>query len=300
MNFENMTWFFGNITVRLILAFIFLILFAILYFQITKGSGIVLFIGIDLILAVSFFISPQFQLVAWLILLPMFIYLKWMRDEDQYESAITTLEVIEICRGLREAEVAMILGSTAEVVASVGMASLIKRGILKWNMSAPDRLSLTEAVSNLINPDEVIRASLLDGGMLIEIYEEPIIEQLMIDGTINISDLYLGMFFKLLHRNTSQKILPYDIEATRSYYLRRIEENILGISIGDGTKHEERFLGDKSFWMLINNPDDLEIIRNANDFLVDQIRSNISDNRYQIEAIQGRNKVIVSHQPIDL
>jgi hypothetical protein len=140
-------WFRESTQARLVCGGIFLILFAILFFRFSGGTGFSVFAILSAAAGFLFYISPGWHLLSLPLVVVMIGVNEWLlgKRKTKYMPPIAQVEGGGIKRGLTAPEAAVLLELPLGKVLSLVIFGMLKKGILRQVQANPLVVELNEA-----------------------------------------------------------------------------------------------------------------------------------------------------------
>ncbi|MDI9583197.1 MAG: hypothetical protein QM473_03180 [Acidobacteriota bacterium] len=245
-------WWKDNPNTRFVWGVILAILFGIMFFRASQGTGISCFLGLLLIFGWFFIVNPVAQLVA-IPILPVLWFLSersLKRRRGKYLPAIASVEGGGVKRGLTAPEAAVILERPLNEVLTLVLFGLLKKGICEQVRADPLVLKVNEAFVKETRGERRKAAGL--SGKVIHGYEQPFIEALIAAGEVPVAKIKFAKAMKELIDGTVKRMQGFDLAKTRSYYTYIIskawaEAKSIG-DVEDRTKHTD----DNLEWLMVS------------------------------------------------
>jgi len=256
-------WLEDNLATRFILGVGVIILFAILFFRFSGGTGCSVFViltaGIVLLLAVV----PFSVLVAPLILVPLIIYNEsaLKKKRKAYLPAIAQVEGGGIKRGLTAPEAAVLLEMPLNKILTLVIFGLLEKGIVKVIKNEP----LTVAVADdfqVLNRDDLsndqerrayCRQVAQAKGVIIHNYEDSYLTLLEEHRGKPVRDIDFSKPTEALIKSTAAKMKNFDLSDTQDYYRRVIERAMEQASSLGEIEAREKYLDKYLPWVMMND-----------------------------------------------
>ncbi len=276
-------WFSKSTQARLVCGAIFFILFAILFFRFSGGTGFSVFAILAAGAGIVFYISPGLHLLS----LPLVVVLigvnEWLlgKRKTKYMPPIAQVEGGGIKRGLTAPEAAVLLELPLGKVLSLVIFGMLKKGILRQVQADPLTVELNEAfvpppvaaASSAGAPvlaevaDSSGQAPAADGdrgerhlretaqkmGSVMQAYESSFLFLLQHNPGKPVSKLDFTLPMRGLIENTAAKMKGFDLAQTKEYYrsiVRRATEQ--AAAIGDIPQRKATI--DRNFdWILMDD-----------------------------------------------
>jgi len=256
-------WMKDNPNTRMILGLIQALLFGVLFFRFTGGTGCVLFGMLMVGLAVLIIISPLAQLVALPLLILLVIINEWQlsRRKKTYLPPIAQVEGGGIKRGLTAPEAATLLEMPLNKILTLVIFGLLAKGILQQVEDDPLKVEVAEPFRTLANPNlkttkarlEARRQAAQDLKTIIHKYEDGFLHLLEKHPGKAVKDIDFAPAMQLLITDTAGKMKGFDLSDTKEYYQRIMERAWQQAqAIGEIPQREE-YLDKYLPWVMMND-----------------------------------------------
>lgn len=252
MNFLKLAWrwWLGNEETRSVIAFLLVLATAIFFFRWTACTGCVIFVILGGALFGVFAVSPAFEALYPLILIPLWILMERSRRlrRKHYLPAIASAPGGGIKRGLTAAEAAVVLELPLAKVLTLVIFGLLKKGMLQQRTADPLTVALTPqaltaakieapepppppapapappAAPTWVAPPAPVGAP-AEGPVLEEphvpvlrSYEPAFLKAIAREIEKPVAEMDLDGPMKKLVTSTAKKMAGFDLEQTREYY----------------------------------------------------------------------------------
>lgn len=222
--------FLGNPGFRLIAGLIFLVAFGWLFFRLSRGAGKAVFFLLSLALGALLWVSPIMQIVAYLGLGVLLLWVGIQRKSIQpdYQAAQAIVEGGGIKRGLTPPEAAVLLEMPLNRILSIVLVGLLKKGVVELALEYPLSLSVVanyrtrEAVQDIQGRSAYRRAVAQKLNVIIHPFEEPFLELLEENNSKPLSTINFTAPLRALLRHTARRVGGYDLVETREYYRKHL------------------------------------------------------------------------------
>lgn len=259
----------NNPSTRILAGLLFFWLAGLVFFRIIGGVGKSIFVGMSIVLTAVYILSPQAQFLGFLILaIVVFIEPRVGKKKKIYERAIARVEGGGIKRGLTPPEAAVVLGAPFNVILTLVIFGLLRKGILSLKSEAPWMVKLSDDFrtrEKSLNAEQRanlrreaaqnIRATVYPyDGLFIELFDQ--------NDQVPVQDIDFGILVKPFIELVVERIAGYSLDETREYYqliIKRapIEARSEGVLVAEKDKVFERNL----LWILLHR--DFEEILNS-------------------------------------
>jgi hypothetical protein len=219
-------WFTERPEVRFIAGCIFYILFGIIFFRATGGTGWSVFFIVCGGLLYLFIKQPAAQLWAFPALAAFFILTSLIpRKKGTYLPAIAEIEAGRIKRGLTAPEAAVLLELPLNKVLTLTLFGLLKKGVLAQTKQEPltvdihdDYRSSRKFAEYSKNPPKLRRLIAQERGTVIRKYEEAFLATIEANRGKSVTQTDYGVAMRLLIQSVVKKMGGYDPVVTKGYY----------------------------------------------------------------------------------
>src|SRR3972149_5489778 len=256
-----MKWFSESTEARIVCGLISLVLFAVVFFRFSGGTGFSLFSIFCVCGAIGFYYSPGWQLLSLPLLAVLIGLNEWFlgKRKMRYMPPIAQVEGGGIKRGLTAPEAAVLLELPIAKVLSLVIFGMLKKGVLQQQNPDPLAVSVDEAFklqSDTLLADEKQRMQFYreagqKKGVVIHSYEQPFLFLLEKNPGKPVKDIDFGVPVRQLITGAATRMEGFDLKQTKEYYrsiIKRATEQ--AASIGDIPQREATI--DKNFeWILM-------------------------------------------------
>jgi len=256
-------WFGESTEARLVCGVIFVVLFAIVFFRFSGGTGFSVYFILSALACVSFYFSPEWHLIS----LPLVVVLigvnEWLlgKRKMHYMPPIAQVEGGGIKRGLTAPEAAVLLELPIAKVLSLVIFGMLKKGVLRQVSADPLSVNVDEAFqlkSNDLLTDEKARTQFYRDagqkkGIVVNAYEQPFLFLLEKNPGKAVKDMDFGVPVRQLIEGAAGRMAGFNLRETQDYYrsiIKRAAEQ--AAAIGDIPQREATV--DKNFeWILMDD-----------------------------------------------
>ncbi len=211
-------WFRGSSEGRVFLGLLLLVLFGVLFFVATRGTGWSLFLVACAVLAALMYLSPALHLALFPVLLALGgllvgLRIRRARRKPRYFRAEICLEGGGVKRGLTAVEAALLLEVPLSRVLTMVIFGLAKKGVVRIAGKSPLRLEvLGEKLGD--------RTWRLPDGRAIKLWshEPPFVQAFADQKGTSVENMTLDAPFEKAIDRTVAEMATFDLEETRSYY----------------------------------------------------------------------------------
>jgi len=252
-------WLVDNPQTRLLLSTITLILFAIVYFRFTWGTGISIFVLLAAGLIWILYAIP----ISVLLALPFSILLFALNErriftqKQHYLPAIAQVEGGGIKRGLTAPEAAVLLELPLNKILTLLLFGLLEKGICQQVQATPLTLAVSPEYISKEIPRKRRRGLRLkvaqDLGVVIRSYEHAFLNRIEENKNIPVKDIDFAQPMKNLINHTVRRMKGFDLSDTQDYYQKIIARAMKEAkSIGE-IPERERYLDRHLQWLLMDD-----------------------------------------------
>lgn len=254
-----MKWFRESSQARLIAGVVFLLIFALLFFRFSGGTGISVFVLLAAGAVVMFVVSPELHLLSFPVVVLLIGVNEWLlgRRKSGYMPPIASIEGGGIKRGLTAPEAAAILELPLSKVLGLVIFGLLKKGVLRQVQADPLTVEVDEAFRLPEGTLAAGRAALYREAaqrkaVVVHSYEFPFLPLIQDHGGKPTTEIDFGLPLKQLLEQTARRMAGFDLGQTRDYYraiVRRAAEQ--AGAVADIPQREQQI--DRNFeWILLD------------------------------------------------
>lgn len=244
-------WWKENGFIRFIAALIFFVLFGIIFFRLTSGTGVSVFIFLLGPTAIVFALSPLLEALALLALAPIW----WLGKRSlaaarhSYLPPIASVEQGGIKRGLTVPEAAVIMELPLGKVLTLLVFGLLKKNIV--HQTQAESLAV-EIVEDYHGEHPERQKAARESGTVIHAYEQPFLDVFEENAGTPIPELNLQDAMKGLIEKAADRMSGFNLQETREYY-RSIVHGAWtkAKAIGDLSKRTQ-FVDDNLLWLMLD------------------------------------------------
>lgn len=275
-----MHWFRNSTGARWTVGIVFLVLFGIVYFRFTGGTGGSLFVILSIGAVILFIFSPGWQLASLPIVIALLVLNEWVmrRRPRGYLPPIAYIEGGGIKRGLTAPEAACLLELPLGRVLGLVIFGLLKKGILRQVSDDPLVVEVVEdfrfegraGVAAAGLPSSAVAASAdapapaetpaafyrrvaQEKGVILHSYEYPFLAMLEAHPGRPVEKIDFSSALRQLVERVAERMKGFDLEQTKEYYrwvVRRAVEQ--AGAIGEIPQRQEHL--DRQFeWVLMDD-----------------------------------------------
>ncbi len=245
-------WWRENPTIRFFWAIGLFVLFGFIFFRLTSGTGVTVFIFLLGVSAIAFAMSPFLEAIA----LPVLLFMWWAGERSEvsrrrkYLPPIASVEHGGIKRGLTVPEAAVIMELPLGKVLTLVVFGLLKKGIVRQVQSEPLALELVEDYHGSRSERQTAAR---ENGTVIHAYEQPFLDIFEENPGVPIADLNVQKPMKGLIEKAAERMSGFNLPQTREYY-RSIVHGAWtkAKAIGDLSKRTQ-FVDENLLWLLLDD-----------------------------------------------
>ncbi|MGQ9731954.1 MAG: hypothetical protein ACUVX8_11875 [Candidatus Zipacnadales bacterium] len=251
-------WWIEQSNVRVAWAILLFVLYGIVFFRASRGTGISVFVFLLIGMLITFVVWPMGELLA-ILFLPFIWYLAekaLQRKRGKYLPAIMSVEGGGIKRGLAAPEAAIILELPLGQVLTLIIFGLLKKRILRQLQEDPLEVELAPEYVGKTHQERLQQAR--HAGTVIRAYEQPFLDEIEAHPGHPLNQIDFSSAIKNAVEITARKMKGFDLERTRSYYRYIVSRAWAEAkAIGDLEKRTE-YTDDNLLWLLLapNSYDD--------------------------------------------
>ena len=258
-------WFSESPQARLTCGAIFLVLFAILFFRFSGGTGFSVFFILSGLACIGFYFSPLWHLIS----LPAVVVLiglnEWLLGHRKvhYMPPIAQIEGSGIKRGLTAPEAAVLLELPVAKVLGLVIFGMLKKGVLHQIGADPLTVAVSDDFQQKTQPDQAppakdqqtqfYRDAAQKNGIVVHSYEEPFLFLLEKNPGKPVKDINFGVPMRQLIDAAAARMAGFSLRETQDYYRSIIKQAAQqAAAIGDIPQRQDSV--DKNFeWILMDD-----------------------------------------------
>lgn len=215
----------ANIILRIATAAVFTALLWLVFLQLARGQGKLLFAIVAGGLLGLFAYLPLAQLLAFVPLFGLLAWAAWRRGRaTAYQPAVARIEGGGVKRGLTPPEAAVLLGRPINITLTLVLFELLRKGILHQTAGAPFTVEVDEAfrthgkglTAQARGEQRRLAAQAIHAAL--HTFEEPFLEIIESSPEVPVSQLDLGVAVQPLVRYVAGRSGGYSLAETRRYY----------------------------------------------------------------------------------
>jgi hypothetical protein len=256
-------WFSESPQARITCGVIFLVLFGILFFRFSGGTGFSVFFILSGLACIGFYISPGWHLISLPVVVVLIGFNEWLlgKRKMHYMPPIAQVEGGGIKRGLTAPEAAVLLELPIAKVLALVIFGMLKKGILRQINADPLSVSVNEAFhlksptlkDNMAQHTKFYRDAAQKNGIVVHAYEEPFLFLLENNPDKPVKDIDFGVPMRQLIAGAAGRMAGFNLRETQDYYrsiIKRAAEQ--AAAIGDIPQRQETV--DRNFeWILMDD-----------------------------------------------
>lgn len=229
------------------------LLFAVIFFRFSHGTGFVLFAILAGVIALTALASPPLHLLAWPLMIGLFFInertLGRRKQARTYLPAMATVEGGGIKRGLTAPQAAVLLETPMGRVLGLVIFGLIKKGVLERIADEPLEVAVASAFK-VARKERLQQAG--DKGLVIHDYEHSFVDRLMAHHG-SVKDCDFSEAVGGLIKSVASRMAGFDLSETKKYYQAIIQRALKeASSVGDLPERDKTV--DKNFeWILLDD-----------------------------------------------
>jgi hypothetical protein len=256
-------WFSESPEARITCGIIFLVLFAILFFRFSGGTGFSVFFILSGLACIGFYFSPGWHLISLPIVVLLIGFNEWLlgKRKMHYMPPIAQVEGGGIKRGLTAPEAAVLLELPIAKVLSLVIFGMLKKGILRQLSADPLSVAVDDTFqlkSDALLTDENQRTQFYRDagqkkGTVVNAYEQPFLFLLEKNPGKAVKDIDFGVPVRQLISGAASRMAGFNLRETQDYYrsiIKRAAEQ--AAAIGDIPQRQATV--DRNFeWILMDD-----------------------------------------------
>ena len=258
-------WFSESPQARLTCGVIFLVLFGILFFRFSGGTGFSVFFILSGLACIGFYFSPGWHLISLPAMVVLFGLNEWLLGNRKmhYMPPIAQVEGGGIKRGLTAPEAAVLLELPIAKVLALVIFGMLKKGILRQTNADPLSVAVNDAFQLKTQLDQIpptkeqntqlYRDAAQKNGIVVHSYEEPFLFLLEKNPGKPVKDINFGVPMRQLIDGAAGRMAGFNLRETQDYYrsiIKRAAEQ--AAAIGDIPQRQDAV--DRNFeWILMDD-----------------------------------------------
>ena len=254
-------WFSESTQARITCGVIFLVLFGILFFRFSGGTGFSVFFILSGLACIGFYFSPGWHLISLPVVVVLIGLNEWLlgKRKMHYMPPIAQVEGGGIKRGLTAPEAAVLLELPIAKVLSLVIFGMLKKGILRQVSADPLTVAVDDAFQ--LKSDSTAEPTSNSGPSFIAMpgrkkalscirYEQPFLFLLQKNPGKAVKDIDFGVPMRQLIAGAAGRMAGFNLRETQDYYrsiIKRAAEQ--AAAIGDIPQRQDTV--DRNFeWIL--------------------------------------------------
>lgn len=256
-------WLEDNPTTRLILAAVAMIMFAVLFFRFSGGTGMSVFAILGGGLLILLFISPLSALIAPVIVAPLIVLNEGSlkKKRKTYLPAIAQVEGGGIKRGLTAPEAGVLIEMPLNKVLTLVLFGLLEKGVIEVTKDepltvavTPDYRVLADATMTTEKARRQQRREIAQAkGTIIHSYEDGYLTLIEHHHGKAVRDIDFGKPTEMLIKATVAKMKGFDLSDTQEYYRRVIDRAMEQAAALGEVEAREQYLDKYLPWVMMND-----------------------------------------------
>jgi hypothetical protein len=256
-------WFASSAQARVVAGLVFLVLFGLLFFRFSGGTGVSVFFVLSVAAVVVFVVSPGCHLLSLPIVVVLIGANEWYlsRRKARYMPPIAQVEGGGIKRGLTAPEAAALLELPVAKVLALVIFGMLKKGLLHQIQADPlevevdEDFQIKDAAGLAIEKERqtFYRRGGQKKGIVVHNYEHAFLFLLHNNPGKPVRDIDFGVPLRKLLERVAARMKGFDLSDTQAYYrsiVRRACQQ--AAAIGDIPQREKAI--DRSFeWILMDD-----------------------------------------------
>ena len=256
-------WFSESQEARIVCGIIFLVLFALVFFRFSGGTGFSVFFILSGLACIVFYFSPGWHLISLPIVVVMIGLNEWLlgKRKMHYMPPIAQVEGGGIKRGLTAPEAAVLLELPIAKVLSLVIFGMLKKGIVRQVSADPLSVAVDDVFqlkSDTLLTDESQRTQFYRDagqkkGTVVNAYEQPFLFLLEKNPGKAVKDIDFGVPVRQLISGAAARMAGFNLRETQDYYrsiIKRATEQ--AAAIGDIPQRQATV--DRNFeWILMDD-----------------------------------------------
>jgi hypothetical protein len=256
-------WLTDNPTTRFILGAAVMIMFAVLFFRFSGGTGFSVFAILGGGIFILLLISPISALIAPVIVAPLIALNEssLKKKRKTYLPAIAQVEGGGIKRGLTAPEAGVLIEMPLNKVLTLVLFGLLEKGVIEVTKDDPLTVQVTQDFQVLPNKAlntakdyrQYRRKIAQEKGTIIHAYEDGYLTLIEQNHGKAVRDIDFGKPTELLIKATVAKMKGFDLSDTQEYYRRVIDRAMEQASSLGEIEAREQYLDKYLPWVMMND-----------------------------------------------
>ncbi len=256
-------WLTDNPTTRFILGAVAMILFAVLFFRFSGGTGFSVFAILGGGILFLLFVSPISALIAPVIIGPLIALNEssLKKKRKAYLPAIAQVEGGGIKRGLTAPEAGVLIEMPLNKVLTLVLFGLLEKGVIEVTQDDPLTVEVTpdfrvldnKALNTAKDYRQQRRKVAQEKGTIIHAYEDGYLTLIERHHGKAVRDIDFGKPTEMLIKATAAKMKGFDLSDTQEYYRRVIDRAMEQASSLGEVEAREKYLDKYLPWVMMND-----------------------------------------------
>jgi hypothetical protein len=256
-------WLTDNPTARFILGAAVMIMFAVLFFRFSGGTGFSVFVILGGVILLCLFISPISALIAPVIVGPLIALNEGSlkKKRKTYLPAIAQVEGGGIKRGLTAPEAGVLIEMPLNKVLTLVLFGLLEKGVIEVTKDDPLTVEVTQdfrvlpnkALNTAKDYRQHRRKIAQEKGTIIHAYEDGYLTLIERNHGKAVRDIDFGKPTELLIKATVAKMKGFDLSDTQEYYRRVIDRAMEQASALGEIEAREKYLDKYLPWVMMDD-----------------------------------------------
>lgn len=261
-------WFESNENARLIAGLVFIVLFSILFFRFSGGTGCTVYVLL-LAAAIFFFIvNSKAHLISFIPLIILLIlnerHIK--SRKRHYLPPIVSVESGAVKRGLTAPEAAVLLELPLNKVLTLLIFGMLKKGLLEMVKPHPLTVRVADGFNffgDLTGKRTIERLKAArEKGIVLHEYEEPFLNIISMNPNKPLSEIDFSLPLKSLIEKVVQRMQRFDPAASREYYKYIVSKAVQQAKEIEDIPAREETIDKNLDWILLG--DDYSVFNHRN------------------------------------
>jgi hypothetical protein len=256
-------WLTDNPTIRFILGAAVMIMFAVLFFRFSGGTGLSVFAILGGGILLLLFVSPIAALITPVIVAPLVALNEnsLKKKRKNYLPAIAQVEGGGIKRGLTAPEAGVLIEMPLNKVLTLVLFGLLEKGVIEVMKDDPLTVAVTQDFRVLSNQSlntakdqrNYRRKIAQEKGTIIHAYEDAYLTVIEQNHGKAVRDIDFGKPTEALIKVTAAKMKGFDLSDTQEYYRRVIDRAMEQASSLGEVEAREQYLDKYLPWVMMND-----------------------------------------------
>jgi len=256
-------WLEDNPSTRFILGAVVMVLFAVLFFRFSGGTGFSVFAILGGGILILLFISPISALIAPVIVAPLLALNEssLKKKRKTYLPAIAQVEGGGIKRGLTAPEAGVLIEMPLNKVLTLVLFGLLEKGVIEATKDDPLTVEVTQDFRVLSHKNlntvkdhrQHRRQVAQEKGTIIHTYEDAYLTLIERHQGKAVRDIDFAKPTEMLIKATVAKMKGFDLSDSREYYRRVIDRAMEQASALGEVEAREQYLDKYLPWVMMND-----------------------------------------------